>query len=281
MATLPGTTTVDEIADLARRASEIPDHNTDTNLLVVKLRQDERLEHHNLEAFLDHPNRPRGQACVHDPTDFAEYVNRIGDPERTTVWADVKRGAVTAVINDHHNWADGGWRDHTATLLLQPDEDWVRWHRLNGQRVSQEEFGEFIENVAHTIVNPDAATMLEVATTMTAKRSLDFHQGTRLANGDVQLKFEETTTAAAGVRGDIEIPSVILVRLAPWMGVEPVNLEARLRWRIPNRQLAIGYELLRSDIAARDAFAQLVARVAEGLREEIPVLLGTPPPSIR
>lgn len=282
-------TTLDVVVDLARRdAARVPmpyplngDDIDDRSLVLVKLHSDEHIEKIDLEQHLDEPGRARGQAAVHDPADFAEYVNRLANVHNTTVWANEKAGTLTAIVNDHADYASPGWRDHTITLHLQDDADWCKWHQRDGQRVSQEDFAEFVEDVAHTIIDPDAATMLEVATTLSAKRSVDFHQGTRLQTGDVQLKFEETTTAAAGAKGNLEVPERIRVRIAPWLGVEPVVLDARLRWRIPNRQLAIGYQLLRSDIARRDAFAQLVASVRGELEEGLPVFLGTPPPSLR
>lgn len=285
---LDSATTLDVVVDLARRDAErtpqpynLTDDTGDRSLVLVKLRADEHVHTIDLEQHLTAPGRARGQAAVHDPSDFADYVNRLANPTNTTVWANEKAGTLTAIVNDHADWDDPGWRDHTITLHLQDDADWLQWHRRDGQRTSQEDFAEFVEDVAHTIIDPDAATMLEVATTLSAKRQVDFNQGVRLQTGDVQLKFEETTTAAAGAKGNLEVPERIRVRIAPWLGVEPVELDARLRWRIQNKQLAIGYQLLRSDIAKREAFAQLVDSVRESLEATLPVFLGTPPPSLR
>jgi uncharacterized protein YfdQ (DUF2303 family) len=247
--------------------------------VAVKLRSDEQLHTKDLEQYLTEPRQPRGTARITDPTDFVEYANRVTDSEHTTVWADLDTGRVTAVINDHIDAATAGWRDHTVALTLTPDADWEMWHRLNGKLVDQTAFGEFIEEVAHTVVDPDAATMLEVATTMTAKRNLDFKQGTRLDTGDVQLQYEETTTAAAGSKANIEIPSRIRVVVAPWLGVEPTELVARLRWRIEGGRLAIGYQLLRADRARQDAFDALVGEQRDQLTP--PVYLGAPPSPLR
>lgn len=275
------TTGIVDVVDLIRRDTErVPKPyavDNSSSIVITKLRQDERIEQHDLEHHLDRPRRPRGHARVYDPSDFAGVVNRLADPDHTTVWADVFAGTMTGVINDHADWVDSGWRDHTVTLTLQGDEDWVRWHALDGKGVDQATFAEFVEDVSHTIVRPDAATMLEVATTMSATRNVQFKQGTRLQTGDVQLTCVETTNAQAGAEGNVEIPEKIVVLIAPWLGVEPVELTARLRWRIRQGQLAIGYQLLRSDIARRDAFAQLVTGMRDDLDNAIPVFLGPAP----
>lgn len=287
---IDGGPAVEVIADLARRDAERTptgyDVAGDGALVVARIRTDERLEVHDLEKYLDRPQRTRGGATVHDPADFAEYVIRLHD-DNTTVWADVNAGTVTAVINDHDG-GNAGWRDHTVALRLQPDPDWVRWANLDGKRVGQTDFAEFVENVAHTIIDPDAATMWEVATTMSAKRSVDFSQGTRLDTGDLQLTCVETTEARAGATSNVEIPTKIRIRISPWLGVNPIELDARLTWRIgADRRLAIGYQLLRADEAKRDAFSLMVGAIRTELDnnphldDSIPVLLGSAPASLR
>jgi len=276
----PIPTAVADIAELARRDAERTPQaytvNAERRFVLTKLRNDERLEGLDLEQYLSTPTRPRGKVVVYDPTDFTEYVIRLADPDKTSVWADVDAGAVTAVINDHADCADGGWRDHIVQLKLQPDEDWQRWAALDGKLQRQEEFAEFLEDVAHTVIHPDAATMLEVATSMTAKRNIEFSQGSRLQTGDVQLRYEEVTQANAGAKGQLDIPDRITVQLAPWRGVVVAELEARLRWRIHERRLAIGYKLLRPDMFRDEVFTSLVERIREGLNE-LPLYRGATP----
>jgi uncharacterized protein YfdQ (DUF2303 family) len=279
----PIPTAVADIADLARRDAErTPQPYTlypDRSLVLIKVRNDERVDTHDLEPYLDNPNRCRGRVTVHDPNDFTDYVNRLANPDYSTAWADVDAGTVTAVINDHATWDDAGWRDHIIQLRLQPDEDWRKWAARDGKLVEQADFAEFVEDVAHGIVDPDAATMLEIALTMSGKRSVEFSQGTRQQTGDIQLKFEETTQANAGVKGQLEIPERITVQLAPWRGVIVADLPARLRWRINNGKLFIGYKLLRPELFASDVFNGLVDRIRENLH--VPLYRGATPNSLR
>jgi uncharacterized protein YfdQ (DUF2303 family) len=275
---------VEQIADLARRDAERTPSNynldADRSLVVARVRDDEKLEVHDLERYLDVPNRARGHVVVHDPGDFVEVVNRQSNLEYTTVWANVDAGTVTAVINDHAGWGRAGWRDNTVQLTLQPDEDWAKWMQFNERLLPQADFASFVEDVSHTIIEPDNATMLEVASTMFATQKVEFSQSTRLQTGDVALKFEETTAAKAGAKGQMEVPERIVVRLSPWRGVMPADIDGRLRFQIRSGQLAIGYKLIRPDAFRTEVFDGLVQVIKNGL-DTVPLYRGQAPASLR
>lgn len=285
--TSTGGAAVTAAADLGRRDAErTPDAydlDTATSLVVARVRDDEDIKTLSLERFLAAPLNPRGAAVVHDPTDFAAYVLRLADRDHTTVWADLQMGSIVALLDDHANAEFAGWRQHAVRLRMQPDRDWDAWMKLDGERLPQDQFAEHIESMTHTIVRPSAADMLEMVTTFQAKRNVTFRQATRVASGDVQLAYDEETTATAGGKGQIDVPLEFTVRLSPWVTVPPVELTARLRWRISNGSLRIGYALLRADRAKLAAFDTVMATVRKGLTEgerlmpSVPIFLGAPP----
>lgn len=277
--------TVAEIAELARRAAEQSPQtyelNTgDRSLLVTRLRNDELIDVRDLEKHLDEPNRARGHAAVHTPDDFVALVNRLSNVEATTVWAHVNTGSVTAVINDHAGWDRPGWRDHTARLVLQPDEDWKLWTQRDNSLCGQAEFSQFVEDIYDTVVDPDAATMLEVSRSMRAATRVQFSQSNRLDNGDIGINYEETTESKAGQKGQLEVPERVTVRLSPWRGVEPREMEARLRWRIQDGALRIGYRIVRPDVFRDEVFDGLVDKIRDGINP-VPFYRGDTPASLR
>lgn len=271
-------------ADLGRRDAEraltTRAANPSAPLVVARLRDDELIRVASLEAHFDAPLRTRGMASLHDPGDFTEYVNRLADPSYTTVWADPDAGKLVAVFDDHADAESPGWRSHTATLTLKADPDWAAWLSLDNKPGPQARFAEHIENLAHTVIDPDAATMLELARTFDAKRNVNFRSGVRLDSGDVQLSYDETTKAKAGEHGELEIPSAFTIRVAPFLGVPAADISARLRWRIAEGQLSIGYALLRPDRVRRDIISALIGEM-RGKLEDVPVFMGTPPPAIQ
>lgn len=270
-------------ADLGRRDAErgldCTTVHPDTALYITRVRNDEHVEVTNLEGLLDAPLRPRGDADLHDPADFAEYTNRLGHKETTTVWVDEDHGRIVAVFDDHGDSASAGWRQHRATLTLKADPDWRAWVNSDSKLDSQVWFAEHLDQLAHTVVSPDAATMLELAKKFQGKKSVAFTSGVRTDNGDVQLAYEETTTAKSGERGQVEIPSEFIIRITPFLGASPAEVHARLRYRINSGNLQIGYALIRPDLVRRDIMAGLVSSLRTQV-DPFPVLMGTAPEKV-
>jgi uncharacterized protein YfdQ (DUF2303 family) len=272
-------------ADLGRRDSgRVPDPYSlepDTSIVVVRVRNDETIQTHDLERYLEVPRTTRGHADLHDPDGFIAYVNRLSDTERTTVWADEKAGTITAVLDDHADADAAGWRQHTVKLTLRADEDWQRWVALDRKLSSHQEFADFIDGNYHVITRPDAATMREVSTSMQAKRNVTFNSQVRLDNNDVQLTYVENTTAQAGKNGSLEVPREFDIQLSPFVGCDPIPLTARLRYAIVDGHLRLGFVLIRPDLARLDVFESTVRKIHDELLGDIPVLYGTAPASLR
>lgn len=273
-------TAVTEVADLARQlamAQVIDGEDLRSGLVVKVVRHDERIETVDLEHTLVAPRGHRGDATIYEPADFVGYVNRLATPA-TTVWADPDAATITAVFDDHEDGITPGWRRHRATLAIRRDPEWQAWKSASSKLGSQEWFAEFIEDHLMTITDPDPATMLEVATSFQASRSGSFERGTRLQTGDVQLRWSETTSASAGTKGHLEVPERFTIRVAPYLGVEPVDLAARLRYRINDGTLHIGFSLHRPDLAELQAFDDIRSMVDGGT--EVPIHLGEAPASL-
>jgi uncharacterized protein YfdQ (DUF2303 family) len=236
----------------------------------------------NLEKWLEVPERPRGAATLYDPSDFVAYVRRLGNGS-TTVWGDEKNAAFTAVLNDHVADNEPGWRDHTARLQLQDDPDWSAFLTRHGKYMGQVQFAEFLQDYQPVFVEPDGATLLEIATDFKAHRKAEFSSEVDLDNGDVSFTYNEVTAQKTNRAGQIELPREFTVALSPFLGMDPVPVLARLRWNIDGGQLQIGFWLQRPDLAKRQAFADIRASLIDGLQETknssapVDVLLGTPP----
>lgn len=281
---LDDSSAVAAVAELAERGAQarvvldgVPDASG--SLLVRVLPPGDRIEVLDLERHLGAPREPRGSAAIHEPSDFIAYVTRHAGPA-TTIWATQDFRRFTAVFNDHDPHAGPGWRDHRATLQLQLDPDWAAWIAQDGKLVHQAEFAEFLEDNLAAITDPPAADMLEVATTFHAHRNVAFRQGVRLSSGDVQLHYQEETTGTAGAKGALDVPREFTVRLAPYLGVDAVYLTARLRWRITEGTLRIGYKLHRRDLVEAEAFDRIRSLVAQQVGDT-PVLLGEAPTPLR
>lgn len=226
------------------------------------------------EKYADRPRRVTGSVQLKDADSFVEYCKRHRDDGATTVWSNVEQGSVTAVFNDHAEDGDAGFGDHRATLRVQDSPDWKHWLNNNGKMLPQAEFAEHIEDGAASIVDPDAASMLELAQSFQAATKVDFESGDRLQSGEVKLTFKETTTARAGQTGSIDIPTMIELNLQVFEGGAVYGLKARFMYRITNGNLTLGYRLIRPDVARKLAFDDISATVSEGIA--LPIMAGVP-----
>jgi uncharacterized protein YfdQ (DUF2303 family) len=227
-----------------------------------------------LERLEDAPKRAKGTVAPQTVDDLVRYAQRHDSEASTTLWVDEDGQQVTAVINDHP--ADGAaWGDHRAHLRLRLTPEWRRWTAKDGQFLSQEDFAEHIELGLPEIVQPDGATMLEIAQSIEGSKSADFKAGHRLQDGNVAIEYVETTSAKAGQRGDLEIPARFTLAIAPFLGEEPRPLVARFRYRIRGEKLVLGYLLERQELVVRESIDAIGDRLASQFGEHR-VFVGTP-----
>lgn len=228
----------------------------------------------DLDRFrnLDRPHRKQGTFKPATVSSFIDLVEDQADPH-TTVWVHPTSGKVVAVLNDHDE--DPAYGDYRAELALTATDEWLHWSRLDGQLVDQEKFAEHLEDGVKELVDPDAATMLEIAQSIHANTNAQFRSARRLSDGQVRVQFDETIDAAAGESGQLEIPTEFSLAIAPFIGEDPYRVNARLRYRASGGKLTIGYKLERPGDVVRDA----LDKIAEKLGERFPrTFIGEPRP---
>lgn len=230
------------------------------------------------EKLAAHPRRKRGERHVQDAGSFVAYVEKHGLPE-TEVYADLSRSKLVGVINAHQGATNGvdddaGHGDHRVHLELVETDAWKAWTAKDRKAMTQADFAEHLEDRAVDVLDPDSATMLEIAQSLIATTGVDFKQATRLSDGQVQFRYEETVQSKAGQRGDLEIPQTFKLQLSPFEGCPPVELTARFRYRIGSNGLTLFYALLNPADVARDAFIDYVDAVDRAIEQ--PVFKGRP-----
>ncbi|MFI8104734.1 DUF2303 family protein [Streptomyces sp. NPDC086023] len=218
------------------------------------------------------PGRKTGTTVVRDAASFTTYHAKHADMD-TEVYADADRLTVTAVL-DAHTTDAARWSEHRLMLSLRQTDAWAQWLQHDGKLMGQEQFAEFLEDHLPELLQPSAADMLEIAQSIQAATKVDFQSGTRLSTGERQFKFVETTTAKAGQRGELTIPETFVIGLIPFEGSEGYKLTARLRYRLQDTQLRIGYKLERPGDILRQAFADVVTAIGEEIEQ--PIMNGTP-----
>ena len=225
-----------------------------------------------LPSFRDQPKRTRGTTQLHDDVSLSSFVNRHESPD-TLIFGDLSSFCFVAVFNPASADAPG-WGDHSAELQLTATPEWQHWAAGSGQMKTQEEFAEHIELGIEEISEPAAADMLELAQTFHAKNDVAFRSSSMLANGERQFTYTEDLQASAGASGTLEIPKEFVLGVAPFEGTEKYRVVARLRFRLRESKLSIGYVLVRPDAVQRSAFNDVAERISSSTGHE--VLAGRP-----
>lgn len=237
---------IKEILDAGAAIAEVTDVNGVPYLVVPG-----NYTLHDLEKTLENPTRKRGCLQFDDAESFVLYVNDHKGREGVTRIFQ-RDGSFTCVF-DHHGEDFAGWGGHKATYAPVKTEEWKRWVGKNKLKMSQSDFAEFLEENQQQIVTPAGAEVLEVATRLEAVKSVNFLSGVRLDNGNQAFRYEETTEARAGTKGELQVPSQFQIGLALFEGGDGYRVTARLRYRIEEKQLKLWYELVNPHLIVKDA----------------------------
>lgn len=272
LVSVPDTSGIAAALDAAEKHAQVLDANGDGTLLVVAHRNDRVLAQIDLEKFEDQPTRSRGTVKALTAQGFvAAYKQRTfeddpdGNPGPTVTYANPDQCRLVAVLNDDQP-GKAGWRDNRIELALQATPEWTHWTGHQGLG-SQQRFAETIDEGQDEIVGtPNATVMLEIAQKFTASFGGKFHQEGNIADGSMAFSYTETADAKVG-EGLIPVPKSFTVRLRPFYGAEPRDIEARVRYTCRAGELKIGYVLHRPDEVKRDAFA---ADVLGHIQAELP-----------
>lgn len=243
------------------------------SVVVVAYRNDRTVAQLDLERYLTGPTRARGTLQVFTADGFVTaYRQRTfeddpdGNPGPTVSYADPDRCRLVAVLNDDHPGSPG-WRDHRIELTLKPTPEWELWSGGQGLG-SQEHFAEVIEAGEKEIVDPSPTVMLDIAQTFHASMGAKIKRANRLRDGRTQFVYDEDIEASAGAAGELTIPDKFTIRVRPFYGAQPVDVECRLRYRVDRGgAFVIGYTMDRADEVRRESFA---TDVLGQVREAIP-----------
>jgi uncharacterized protein YfdQ (DUF2303 family) len=224
------------------------------------------------EKYKDQPTRKTGTTTVRDSAAFLTYYAKHHDAD-TEVYSDIERLSVTAVL-DANTATSARWGSHRLVLGLRTTKAWNEWTANSGKLMPQDTFAEFLETHLPDLVQPDSATMLEIAQSIQASTKGEFQSASRLQSGTRKFVFTEETNATAGQRGELEIPEVFKIAVIPFEGAVRYSVNARLKYRINRNELTIGYLLEQPEERLANAFLEITDLIAAGI--DTPILNGTP-----
>ena len=219
------------------------------------------------------PDRIIQSVQLRDADSFAKYVLAYTDV-RTRVFAEPKNNTFLAVLDYHGIGNEPEFLSHNASFQMTFDDRWVTWSGKSEKVFNQADFAEFIEDNIADIAHPPGAVMLEVARELHASSEMNFSSKVTPKNGQVQFSYTENLTTQGVNGGKLEVPDFFTLRIPIFYGEEPIEVLARLRFRISSGKLTFFYKLQRQSEIVSTAFDYAVASVADALKTD--VLLGGP-----
>lgn len=236
------------------------------------------------------PLRKAGLRTAHDVPSFLSLLEKHATV-RAEVYADDTRHVhfLTAITDGGGHELDDqprpAWMDHRIDLPMPLDNDWLAWTAIDGGFLDQQAFADHLETYRHTILDPDAAEVIEMAQNLevTAHSRLRFTNRTR--DGHRNFVVEGDTTSRAGNRGELTIPDEITLGIRPYRDATARPITARFRYRLAEEGLRLGVKLLQAEDHRRAAWADIVGSVAAQIAawpddpraEGIRVVIGNPP----
>lgn len=101
--------------------------------------------------------------------------------------------------------------------------------------------------------------MLEISQFLEVTRTTNFKSVTRPKSGVVQFRNEMTDTAS-GSPESVKIPDTIKLFLSPLLGIPPMVIEARFRYRLADG-LKLGIKIQRGEEIMAQILEEIVAQI--------------------
>lgn len=236
------------------------------------------------EGLLPRPVRPRGQYTAQDQASFRSLVQQMREdpdvistdkpwPQSPRTYVDKVKRTVLCVLNDTEA-GRAGHRDWRVLWEVKQSLSWAAWVHLAKQNyVSQRVLAEFIEDWRHTIVTPDAATLMELATDMQGHKGAEWRSGQRLKDGTIQVSYVEEVRAT-NREGVIEVPGALTIFVPVFDGEPPIEVQARLRWSVDDGKVTFRVVLPPIEEIEQGQMIVIGERLVEWA--ETPIVFGAP-----
>lgn len=213
----------------------------------------------SIEEHLLHPHAITEVIAAHDVQGFLAYFERF-QTEHTVIFANEIDGCYQAVF-DYSAPDQPEWGKHVLTYTPRQSDPWRTWTGNNKQKMDQWAFAEFIEANLEDIVG-DSAKLLEIITTLVAKRDLNFRSSIRLSDGQTQFTYDESINGTSS-HGEVAIPDSFTLGINPYVNGEPFELKCRFRFRIKEGALIMWYEMDRPEIFRKKTAEKLTQQIDE------------------
>lgn len=183
------------------------------------------------------PDHITGAEVFNEPESVVTYLQAF-DTGTTLVIADLAGRKFVAQI-DYHDRNGPHLNRHHATLVTPYDDDYAAWKAVIGKEIPQAEFGNWFEDMLHTVYRPngdeeaggaagmvDPSDLLDMLNSIQIQRDVAVKSIVNSRDGTIKMRYEEEDAA------DILLPREVLLQMPVFAGTPEINLLAKLRYRV-------------------------------------------------
>jgi uncharacterized protein YfdQ (DUF2303 family) len=202
--------------------------------------------------------RIRQKAVFDDAVSFSAYVN-LFKIETTRLFA--KGGEIKAVIDYHNpntNPHDPSYCAHVATFAPALSDQWAAW--CDAEPMTQVEFAEFVEERRADIIQPEAASLLDIVTRFRASKKTDYDSVVYQPNGDVTVAYSEKTDSAG--KPGVPVPTELRLGIPVYFRGRPYEVPVLMRYRLNDGKLTFVVKVDRRRLIEDAAFEDVITNVA-------------------
>lgn len=231
----------------------------------------------NLEKYKELRDRFRGALMTHSLSDFAQYVeHHEGDHNGPAGFIDQDKMSCKVIFNlGGRGMIPPGHGDDTATLTLKPTAAYSAVQAIAGQKRTQQDLAEWLEDWAPHIVAMADNQRLDIAAAISGIRRMTIKASSQRESTVGDMSASRSSMDEIEARSQETLPTAFIFTTAPFEGLvaTPITLRLsvitgsdapilRLRW--------VGEETQREEIAK--AFKDLLAKEVGGF---VPLTIGT------
>lgn len=218
-----------------------------------------------IEKWFPKPARKKGFFPFADVSSFIAYFMEHKDLH-SRIFASVSDtgGSFKGILNFHGK--DSSFNDHICETKLVPTHEWELWMANNKEHMTQGEFALFLEENCNLFIEPKGADLLDVVNNLEGHANINVNSAQKLQTGAIKLMFDEDIELKGNVTnksGDMTLPATFTVAIAPFHGVSPYAIKARLRYRVANRKITFFYETIDSHLIVREVCKQILDVIKE------------------
>lgn len=211
------------------------------------------------------PAAIRERVTVLTADSFVDYAKPFVAPQVARLFVDTQAPKVTLDF-DYHTPGSGGanFRGHILTWQMRTSLNWQRWAGIDGKSMPQRQFVEFLEENEVDVHEPAGAALREILQAVEGFKNVAFTGSTRLVNGDVELKWIETTEAKT--KGGQVLPGSFVLGLPIFFGEKAATrVKALLRYKVDDGKLSFTVILHRRQEIFENAVMEEARKVAAAL----------------